>query len=65
MDDDSEHKVDDLNNGWVLNSEWIGKKERELCQSDGNSALSKCEPFFQDFPAPPQLCSFQPQYYLG
>ena len=50
MDDDSEHKVDDSDDGWVLDSEQIWKEESEIVsESDGNTAmlLLKCEHFYQ------------------
>ena len=40
MDYDSEHKVDDLDDGWVLNSERIREEESEtVSESDGNTAV--------------------------
>ena len=30
MDDDSEHKVGDLDNGWVLDSEYTGEGESDV-----------------------------------
>ena len=40
MDDDSEHKVDDLDGGWVLGSESSGEEESEIVsESDGNTAV--------------------------
>ena len=41
MDDDSRHKVDVLDNGWVFDSAKIGQEESEVVsESDGNTALS-------------------------
>ena len=60
MDDDSEHKVDDLDDGWVLNSERIREEESEtVSESDGNTAVLTVEmwAFLSGFPAPLQLCS--------
>ena len=40
MDDDSEHKVDDLEDGdgcFTLNK--LGRRRMKLCQSDGNTAM--------------------------
>ena len=40
MDDDSEHKVDELDDGWELDSEWTGEKESEIVsESDDNTAV--------------------------
>ena len=60
MDDDSKHKVDDLDNGWVLNSEQIGEEESDIVlENDGNTAVLtvKMWAFLSGFPVPPQLCS--------
>ena len=44
MDYDSEHKVDDSDDRWVLDSEWIGEEESEtVSESDGNSAMLTVE----------------------
>ena len=44
MNDDSEHKVDDPDDGWVLDSEYIGEEEREVVsESDGNTAVLPIE----------------------
>ena len=62
MDDDSEHKVDDLDGGWVLGSESSGEEESDiLSESDVNTAMLIVEicaflSFFLFFPAPPHLC---------
>ena len=43
-DDDSQHKVDDSDDGWVLNSEQIGEEESEtVSESEGNTAMSTVE----------------------
>ena len=42
--DDSEHKVDDSDDGWVLDSEEIGEEESQIVsESDGNTAVSTVE----------------------
>ena len=44
MDDDSEHNVDDSDDGWALDSEWIGEEESEVVSdSDGNTAMLTVE----------------------
>ena len=44
MDDDSRHKVDDLDNGWVFDSAKIGQEESEVVsESDGNTAVLTVE----------------------
>ena len=43
MDGDSEHKVDDWDDGWVLDSEQIGEEESEVSESDGNTAMLTVE----------------------
>ena len=40
MDDDSEHKVDDSDDGWVLDSEYTGKEESDTAsESDCNTTM--------------------------
>ena len=40
MGDDSEHIVDDSDDGWVLESEQTGEKKSEIVsESDGNNAV--------------------------
>ena len=42
--DDSEYKVDDSDDGWVLDSEEIGEEESQIMsESDGNTAVSTVE----------------------
>ena len=42
--DDSEYKVDDSDDGWVLDSEEIGEEESQIVsESDGNTAVSTVE----------------------
>ena len=44
MDDDSENKTDDLDDGLVFDSEWIGQEECEIVpEGDGNSAVLTIE----------------------
>ena len=46
MDDYSEHKVDDSNDGWVLDSEKVGEKESDIVsdsENDGNTAMLAAE----------------------
>ena len=44
MDYDSEHKVDDSDDGWVLDSEYTGVLESEVgSESDGNTAVLTVE----------------------
>ena len=44
MDDDSEHKVDDSDDGWVLYSEWIREEESDIVpESDGHTAMLTVE----------------------
>ena len=44
MDDDSEHKVADSEDGWVLDCEWIGEEESDVVsESDGNTAMLTVE----------------------
>ena len=43
MGDDSEHKVDDQDDGRVLDSEQIGEEESEASESDGNTAMLTVE----------------------
>ena len=39
MDYDSEHKVDDSDNGWVLHSKEIGEDSKIVPESDGNNTM--------------------------
>ena len=40
MDFNSEHKDDDSDDGWVLDSEEIGEEESQIVsESDGNAAV--------------------------
>ena len=40
MDDDSEHKVVDSDDGWVLDSVYTGEEESDIVsESDGNTAM--------------------------
>ena len=60
MDYDCEHKVDDSNDGRVLDSEQTGEEESEtVLENDGNTAMLTVEmlAFYQVFPAPLQLSS--------
>ena len=55
MDDDSEHKADDSDDGLVLDSEWIGEEESEdVSEGDGNTAILTVRmwAFFSGFSCP-------------
>ena len=44
MDDNNDHKVDDSDSGWVLDSEEIGEEESEIVSdSDSNTAMLTVE----------------------
>ena len=44
MDNDSEHRVDDFDDGWVLDCEYIGEEESEIVsESNGNITMSTVE----------------------
>ena len=55
MDDVSEHKVDDSDDGWVLDPEWIGEEKSDtVSESDGNTVMLtiKMSAFLSGFSCP-------------
>ena len=43
MDGDSEHRVDDSDYGWLLDSRQIGEECEVVSDSDGNTAMLTVE----------------------
>ena len=60
MDDDSEHKGNASDDGWVLNSEYVWEKESEIVSEWWQHWSVNCHSlssFVICFPVPPWLCS--------
>ena len=68
MDDDSEHDVDDSDDGWVLDFEEIQEEQSEtVSESEHNTALLTVEmwAFSPGFSCPTPTWLLSAQYYLG